>query len=88
MPDRKMLRMGQLRHRPLFPAHVSRVTNSKFGKDSVTALNGQRTALNDCKLPSIFEQMPSVRSKMFQGSPLQCLSWATAVAGKIRTVEC
>ncbi|KAL0026974.1 hypothetical protein WJX79_005083 [Trebouxia sp. C0005] len=67
MPDRKMLRMGQLRHRPLFPAHVSRVTNSKFGKDSVTALNGQRTALNDCKLPSIFEQMPSVRSKMFQG---------------------
>ena len=66
--------MAQLRHRPLFPADVSRVTNSEFGKYSVTALDGQRTALNDCKLPSIFEKISSVRSKNFEGRPLQCLS--------------
>ncbi len=38
--------MAQLRHRPLFPAHVTRVTNSEFRKDNATAMDGQRTALN------------------------------------------
>ncbi|DBA95066.1 TPA: hypothetical protein ACH3X1_002579 [Trebouxia sp. C0004] len=65
--SQKISRMAQLRKRTLIPALVSRTTRSDFGKDSITALDGQRTALNGCKLPSIFDEISAVRSKNFEG---------------------
>lgn len=74
MPSQKRLRMAQLAKQPTLPALVSHGMNSEYGKGNVTALGGQRTAHNECKLPSIFEEFSDLRNKSFQGRPLQRMS--------------